>query len=238
MDKKLIKAAFFDMDHTVLDSDCDLSWKFFLVAENLAPLSDKAKAQRFFELYHEGRTPVKDFVKFQLCEFVNRSITELRNLADRHFEKCVNDYIFSQARQEIDRFNRDGIPTILLTGTNRIIAEPIARELKITKLFATEPEIQNECFTGDISGPFLMKEAKMKSAADYCLENNINIDQIAFYADSITDLAMLEKVGYPVVINPGRELNKIALTNQWQIKQWTLKNKQSLFPGFNKKRIV
>ena len=28
---------FFDMDHTLIDNDCDVSWKDFMVAEKLAP---------------------------------------------------------------------------------------------------------------------------------------------------------------------------------------------------------
>ena len=32
---------FWDMDHTLIDNDCDVSWKEFLIAEGLAPAADR-----------------------------------------------------------------------------------------------------------------------------------------------------------------------------------------------------
>jgi HAD superfamily hydrolase (TIGR01490 family) len=215
-----VEMAFFDMDHTVLDTDCDLSWKYFLVDKGLAPSFHRAEADRFLELYHQGRTPVNEFVKFQLSEFVNHSTEEIRMLADQHFQERVLEYIYPQAQQEINSFNQQGISTIMLTGTNRIIAEPIAKSLGISILLATEPEIKNGLFTGNIAGLFLMREGKLKAASDLCLSKHINLDNVTFYADSITDVTLLEKVGYPVVINPRENLRAIAEANQWRIEYW------------------
>ena len=44
----------------------------------------------------------------------------------------------------------DEIDTILLTGTSRIIANPIAKSLGVSRLIATEPEIEDGYFTGRI----------------------------------------------------------------------------------------
>ncbi len=226
----MIEIAIFDMDHTVLDIDCDLSWKYFLADEGLAPPDHRAEAERFFDLYHRGETPVDEYVEFQLREFVNRSIEEMKTIADRHFEQRVRKYIFPQAREVIDDFNRRDIATTMLTGTNRIIAEPIARSLGINRVIATEPEIKNGRFSGRISGPFLMKEAKLKSASDLCASENIELERVTYYADSITDVALLEKVRYPVVINPRENLRTIAEANQWQIENWQLEAKSASFP--------
>ena len=37
----------FDMDHTLIEADCDVTWKQFLVSEGLAPASALAEADRF-----------------------------------------------------------------------------------------------------------------------------------------------------------------------------------------------
>ena len=42
----MIDVAFFDMDHTVLDMDCDVSWKYFLADKGLAPPADRTEADR------------------------------------------------------------------------------------------------------------------------------------------------------------------------------------------------
>ncbi len=218
----MIEMAFFDMDHTVLDTDCDVSWKYFLVDKGLAPPSHRAEADRFLDLYYQGRTPVDEFVKFQLNEFENRSSDEMRVLADEHFQQRVQEYIFPQAIKEIAKYDQQGISTLLLTGTNRIIAEPIASYLGINTLLATEPEIKNGLFTGKIDGPFLMKGGSLKSASDICISRSIELSHVTFYADSITDVTLLEKVGFPVVINPKQNLRAIAEANHWRIEQWQL----------------
>jgi HAD superfamily hydrolase (TIGR01490 family) len=208
------------MDHTVLGIDCDHSWKYFLADEGFAPLAHRDEADRFLDLYHKGRTPINEFIEFQLSEFAGRSIAEIRTIADKHFEQRVRKLIYLQARNVIDKFNHDEIDTILLTGTNRIIANPIAKSLDVSRLIATEPEIEDGYFTGRIDGPFLMKEVKFKSAKDLCSERNIDLDRVTYFADSITDVPLLEKVGYPVVINPRKDMLSIAKANQWQIKYW------------------
>ena len=214
----MIEIAIFDMDHTVLGIDCDHSWKYFLADEGFAPLAHRDEADRFLDLYHKGRTPINEFIEFQLSEFAGRSIAEIRTIADKHFEQRVRKLIYLQARNVIDKFNHDEIDTILLTGTNRIIANPIAKSLDVSRLIATEPEIEDGYFTGRIDGPFLMKEVKFKSAKDLCSERNIDLDRVTYFADSITDVPLLEKVGYPVVINPRKDMLLIAKANQWQIK--------------------
>ena len=216
----MIEIAIFDMDHTVLGIDCDHSWKYFLADEGFAPLAHRDEADRFLDLYHKGRTPINEFIEFQLSEFAGRSIAEIRTIADKHFEQRVRKLIYLQARNVIDKFNHDEIDTILLTGTNRIIANPIAKSLDVSRLIATEPEIEDGYFTGRIDGPFLMKEVKFKSAKDLCSERNIDLDRVTYFADSITDVPLLEKVGYPVVINPRKDMLLIAKSNHWQIKYW------------------
>ena len=165
---KELTVVFFDMDHTVIDIDCDVSWKHFLVDEGLAPLSDHKKADDFLRIYHKGKTDIDEFVRFQLHEFVGRTQEEMRDLAQRHFDTRVREHIYPQAYQEIEHFRTMGLPSVLLTGTNRILAEPVANCLGVTDLIATEPEIKEERFTGSIVEPFLMKEGKVKTARQYC----------------------------------------------------------------------
>jgi fatty acyl-CoA reductase len=41
------------------------------------------------------------------------------------------------------------------------------------------------------------------------------------YADSISDLPMLEAVGNPVAVNPDRRLAAAARSRGWQIRRWS-----------------
>lgn len=215
--------VFFDMDHTVISIDCDVSWKYFLSSEGLAPASDCAKADHFLEIYHKGESSCEEFVEFQLHEFIGNTENEMQELAQRHFESAVRKTVYPSAQLEIENLLTLDIPIVLLTGTNRIIAEPVARLLGMSDLIATELEILDERFTGKIIEPYLMKEGKVKLADEYCSANHTSLNEAVFYADSITDVPLLEKVGRPVVINPnGKKLLELAKSRKWRIEHWSL----------------
>ncbi len=215
--------VFFDMDHTVISIDCDVSWKYFLADEGLGPAADRSKADHFLDLYHKGLTDIDQFIAFQLKEFVGRSPEEMRHLTKQHFDSRVNDKVYPQAIQEIKDFLAHGARVALLTGTNRIIAEPIAQYLGVTDLLATELEVKNDQFTGKFIEPFLMKEGKVTMAESYCRNHHSSLNKTAFYADSITDLPLLEKVGRAVIVNPrNQDLADLAQKRQWVVKNWTI----------------
>lgn len=216
----LIELAIFDMDHTIIDTDCDVSWKYYLVEQGLAPVEHRQEADQYFDLYHRGKTPVSEFIKFQLSEFVDHTEDDMRVIAASHFEKHVQQFVYPDAKQLIQRYNTEGVFTAILTGTSRIIAEPVAGYLGIKQLIATEPEIIDGQFTGQIHGTYLMKEAKLELALHLSSSMNISLDKVAYYADSITDVPLLEQVGNPVVINPKPELLAIAKANYWGIETW------------------
>ena len=67
------KVYFFDMDHTLIDNDCDVSWKEFTVAHGLAPRSHLEEAERFFDDYNRGCLDTAKFIRFQLSEFVGKT---------------------------------------------------------------------------------------------------------------------------------------------------------------------
>ena len=216
-----IDLVFFDMDHTLLALDADNSWKYFLVDEGLAPAEDRAKADQYLHLYHLGLCPLDEFVRFQLREFCGRTPTEMSALAQRHFNERVQPFIYAEAVQVIRDCAARGIPTLLLTGTNRVIAEPLVMSLGISSLLATDPEIVNGQFTGGITGPFLSKKYKLQKAKESCDNLNSSLNKAAFYADSINDLQLLEKVGFPTVVNPSEKLRVVAEARHWPIKSWS-----------------
>ena len=216
------EVVFFDMDHTILSIDCSVSWKNFLVDEGLAPEEDRAKADHFWDLYCQGRYPVEEFVRFQYREFIGRTEVEMRALTQRHFDQRIRHTVYPDAQDTIRDLSSQDTPTVLVTGTNRLIAEPIVEAMGFTSLLATEPEIIDGRFTGDFLRPFLLKEGKLDKAREYCAGMGSTLERAAFYADSINDLEMLASVGFPVAVNPGESLLAEAEGRKWRVERWTL----------------
>jgi len=219
---KELDVVFFDMDHTILAIDCDVSWKKFLIDKGMAPAEDSAKAEYYWDLYCQGRSPIEEFVEFQLREFAGRTPEEMRVLARRHFDERIREFIYPEAHRVIEEFSAKGVPTVLVTGTNRFLSQPLVDAVGITTLLATEPEIVNGRFTGRIVEPFLLKEGKLMKAREHCQLLQTDLEHAAFFADSINDLEMLANVGTPVVVNPTDTLIEEAKARHWRIEYWSL----------------
>lgn len=217
-----LEIVFFDMDFTVLNNDCDILWKIFLSDQKIAPEIDREKVKHYMELYHQGELPINEFIKFQLKEFVGNTPDEMKILAQKHFQTKVKKHIFPQAKQEIEQYRKQKIPIVLLTGTNRVVSEPIANALGFTDLIATELEIINNRYTGGIVGRFLIKENKTILAAEFCRTKGTTLNCAGFYADSINDVELLKMVAQPVVVNPRQNLLAVAKANNWRIVNWSI----------------
>ncbi len=216
------KIAFFDMDYTILENDCDVLWKNFLADLGMAPEMDRKKADYYLDLHQKGKLLVNEYIKFQMKEFAGNTPEKMNNLSQQHFDSRVQKFLYPQAKQEIIKLKKSAIPIVLITGTNEVIATPIAKALDFTDLIATKLEIKDCKYTGNVSGPFLIKENKLKFARACCRKKGTALNNAVFYADSINDLELLEKVFLPITVNPGESLREIARARNWSIKNWTL----------------
>jgi len=208
---------FFDMDHTLIGNDCDVSWKEFLVEEGLASKDSLKKADFFFDEYIKGQLNFDEFLDFQLIEFAGKSVEYMTALAEKHFEKIVKSKIYHDARGIVAQALASGKVVSLLTATNDVIAAPVARELGIEHICSTTLEVTDGCYTGKIVGPYCGSEGKIDHAKIFCSKYSVELDQVKYYGDSISDQFILGAVGYPVVVNPGEELTDIASSNNWEI---------------------
>jgi phosphoserine phosphatase len=67
--------------------------------------------------------------------------------------------------------------------------------------------------------------------ASFARKRNVDLSRSYAYADSISDLPMLEAVGIPVVVNPDGRLEKAAKSRGWQIKRWRKDGRPDERPG-------
>ena len=211
------KIYFFDMDHTLIDNDCDVSWKSFVVEQKLAPPDALERATFYYYQYVEGKLEVSDFMDFQLKEFVGKTEAEVDKLVRMHFETWVKKTIFPEAETEVKRIQGLGVPVVLLSATNTAIARPVAEYFGFDDCLATELEIKDGCYTGKLAGEYALGAGKIKIAREYCEARNLSLADAAYYGDSVNDFPILEAVGFPIAANPCSELEAGAIEHGWPI---------------------
>jgi len=212
-----IKAVFFDMDHTLINTDSDLSWKDFLADKKMTGIKAKLWGQWFFLTYKLNRLNTNRFLKFQLKEFVGKTTEEMEPLFQEHFDKKVKNFFYPEMVTLIKELQAKKTEVIILTATNHHIAAPLAKQLNIKWLLGTVLEIIDNKFTGKIIPPYCFQNGKVHYMDSWLKEHKIKHDDVAYFGDSTSDIQALRNVGFPVAVNPGKTLLAEANKMDWNI---------------------
>ena len=148
------------------------------------------------------------------------SATEIKRLSTDMFETYLRPNIFPAAISQIQEHKEQGTPVVFVTGSLDFIVQPIADYLAIDSVLAPQLHEQNGQFTGELTTVPLIAEEKAKAVQAYAEQHGISLEESYAYGDSQSDLPMLECVGNPVVVNPGKKLREKALASGWEMHEW------------------
>ncbi len=214
---KPVREHWFDMDHTLIENDCDVSWKDFVVAKRLADESALATADAFYQDYLAGTLDAEAFARFQLAEFAGRSEAEMAALAREHFETVVRERVRPKALARVREAAASGCVTAILTSTNLVLARPVAEYFGVDYCHGAELELVDGRYTGRHSGNYPVGAGKVLVAERECARRGVKLDEVAYYGDSFNDRFILAAVGAPFAVNPDDKLRRLAETNGWPL---------------------
>jgi HAD superfamily phosphoserine phosphatase-like hydrolase len=112
-----------------------------------------------------------------------------------------------------------GHRTVLITGALDFVVEPLRPlfdEIVCGRLGERDGTFTGEMVTSPPTG-----EARALLMEELAAEAGLERDQIVAYADSTSDLPMLEAAGLPVAVNPEAKLAAIARRRGWSIENWS-----------------
>ena len=81
-------------------------------------------------------------------------------------------------------------------------------------------DILHRAETGGMVGVPPTAENRYQAIADYADAHGIDLRESVAYADSASDLPMLEAVGFPVAVNPETKLASIARKRGWLVEDF------------------
>ena len=212
------KLALFDLDHTLLDGDSDVSWAQFLIEEGvLHPDEFHAKNLWFAERYKDGTLDIHEFLDFQLAPLAAHPREQLDAWHERYMQRMIRPIIHERTA-ELIASHADAVKAIV-TATNRFITAPIAAELGIEHLIATDIEEVEGRFTGKPCGTPCFREGKIARLHEWLAQRGEGLGDYEswFYSDSLNDLPLLEIVDHPVAVDPDATLRAHAAERGWPI---------------------
>ncbi|ROZ62424.1 HAD family phosphatase [Ramlibacter sp. WS9] len=214
------KLTLFDLDHTLLSGDSDVLWCDFLMNKGVLDRTTFAARNADMEArYKAGTVGVQEFADFYIGTLAGKTPQEWEDTRREFLVTQVIPRIPQAAMELVQKHQRAGDLVVMTTATNRFITELTAQHFGIEHLLATEPEVVNGVFTGRSSGTLNMREGKVERLhhwLDARAESLTRFHSTA-YSDSINDLALLEAVDEPVVVDPDFRLASIAQERGWPV---------------------
>ena len=210
--------AIFDLDNTLLDGDSDYLWGQFLVRKGIVDgPSYTAENQRFLAEYEAGQLDIREFLRFQLRPLAENDPNTLAGWPAEYLRDDILPVILDAGRARIATHVDRGDTLMIITATNRFITGPIATELGIPYLLATEVEFKDGRYTGNSTGTPCFRDGKVERLEEWLAEHRANLEGSWFYSDSHNDLPLLKKVTHPVAVDPDATLRRHAEQQGWEI---------------------
>ena len=210
--------AIFDLDNTLLDGDSDYLWGQFLAQQGRVDAASYEKEnQRFYDEYVAGTLDIFEFLEFSLAPLSQMDMNELSQLHNQFMDECIRPAITKKSRALIQQHVDNKDTLLIITATNLFITAPIAEELGIANILATDPEIVNNRYSGKVFGTPCFREGKVERLADWLKKTGGNLADSYFYSDSHNDLPLLGMVKIPIAVDPDETLRSHAEMKGWEI---------------------
>jgi len=213
-----VTLAIFDLDNTLLNGDSDYLWGQFLALQGRVDAAYYEKEnQRFYDEYVAGTLDIFEFLEFSLAPLSQIDMAELKQLHGKFMDECIKPIITQKSRDLIQHHIDQNNTLLIITATNLFITAPIAKELGIDHILATDPEIVNNKYTGKVYGTPCFREGKVERLKVWLTKKGMNLADSYFYSDSHNDLPLLEMVTKPVAVDPDDTLRSHAQMKGWDI---------------------
>ena len=210
--------AIFDLDNTLLAGDSDHLWGQFLASKGMVDGQAYEKEnQRFYDDYKLGQLDIYEFLAFSLKPLAETEPDTLDELHREFMTSQIVPIISRKSRELLNKHRQQGDILLIITATNRFVTAPIAKELGVEYLLATDPEQLNGRYTGQVTGTPCFKEGKITRLNAWLASTHLDMQDSWFYSDSLNDIPLLELVENPVAVDPDDTLAQHAEMKGWPI---------------------
>jgi HAD superfamily hydrolase (TIGR01490 family) len=217
------RLALFDLDHTLIPFDSGLAWTRHLMREGVLDAAAEPRYLEFCHQYVAGTLDIHAMVRailLPLAAFEPAQVQAWR----ASFELEMSAQLPVSMRALVDAHRAQGDLCALVTATERLVSEPLARAFDLAHLVATEGVMRDGRPTGEIAGLPCFREHKLTRVQQWLAglggawpARIDGFERSFFYSDSINDLPLLEAVTDPVAVRPDPSLRERAVAAGWQV---------------------
>jgi HAD superfamily hydrolase (TIGR01490 family) len=215
-------AAFFDMDGTLLSSNVIETYLWVRLreldgGERFAELG--RIASKVPSLVQAERRSRSDFLRGIYREYEGARLADLDAVADEHLTDHILSRLSPDAVRRIRQHRAAGHHTVLITGAIRPLTRPLLPLFDHIEAADLAVDDRGVC-TGYLAASPLVGESRAAWMQTYASEHGIDMKASYGYADSHSDLPLLDAVGNPVAVRPDVPLYRHARRSHWDVVDW------------------
>ncbi len=215
-------AAFFDLDKTLIEGSSALH--FGRAAYKNGMLSRRRLARDVWanlKFRLSGSTDADtDALRQRILDaLAGQRVIDLQRLGPDVLAGIL-PLLYRDVLREAYAHQDAGRRAYIVTAASQELAEVLAHVLVLDGGVGMRAEVRDGVYTGRPSGPFTYREGKAEAIRELAEREGIDLAESYAYSDSESDLPMMRAVGYPVAVNPDRELERVAREEGWRIMRF------------------
>ena len=212
-----VEAAFFDLDKTIIakSSPLVLGRSFFkegMIGRGF--LLKSLYAQLVFHLMGADENKMERMREEAAKLTAGWEAERVKEIVTEVLEEVISPLFYAEALELMHDHRAAGRLVCIVSSSPEEIVEPLARMLDVDHWIATRPTIVDGKYTGELDF-YAYGPGKVEGIEKLAGELGLDLEGSFAYTDSATDLPMLEAVGNPVVVNPDKQLRRLAAERGW-----------------------
>ncbi|MGH9307678.1 MAG: HAD-IB family phosphatase [Acidimicrobiales bacterium] len=160
-----------------------------------------------------------DFLRQFYRRYQDAPVERLATDSWEMFSDMILSKSFPDGFRRVRRHRALGHRTLLITGALDLVIEPLRPlfdDIVCASLGQHHGRLTGEMIEAPPTG-----EARSLVMAEYAGAHGLELAESVAYADSASDLPMLEAVGHPVAVNPEATLAAVARKRGWHTETWS-----------------
>ena len=214
--------AAFDLENTLIASNVVTSFAW-LATRRLDAGDRRTLTARLLaegpSLLRLDRRDRSDFLRYFYRRYEGAPRDELHEDGGEMLSDLILTKSFPAGLRRVREHRALGHRTVLITGALDFVVEPL-RPLFDDIVCAEMTVAADGTYTGQLDRVPPTGESRAQALYDYADAHDIDVSEAVAYADSSSDLPMLEAVGFPVAVNPEARLASLARKRGWLVEQW------------------
>jgi alcohol-forming fatty acyl-CoA reductase len=217
--------AIFDLDGTIMSTNVieQYLWARLPELSRTQQLAEVGQVMRHLPSYLRAEQRDRGtFLRAVYRRYRGADLAALERFVDTSLAPHILSRLSPEAVRRIREHRAAGHTTILVTGVVRPLTRPLQPLFDVIVAADLGVDEEGRC-TGFLTGPPVVGESRAAWLKHYATQHRVALDRSFAYADSHSDLPMLETVGNAVAVSPDIALMRAATRNQWSVVEWKIK---------------